>query len=97
MAKDTDIFDEKSPEAGDNSGAVAADELRSYVERFERLDEQKQEILDDQKELKAEAKGRGYCMKTFAEMLRLRKMDAAERQEREALRDLYASALGIFG
>ncbi len=84
-------------EAGDNSGAVKADELLSFVERFERLDEQKQEILDDQKELKAEVKGRGYCSKTFAEMLRLRKMDAAERKEREAIRDLYASALGIFG
>lgn len=92
-----DIFDEKSPEAGDNSGAVAADELRSYVERFERVQGEIDDLKEDQKSIKDEAKGCGYDMKAFAEMIKLRKLDVEERKNREAIRDLYASALGIFG
>ena len=82
---------------GDNAQTVAAAELRAFVERRERLEADKAEISEDIKELNAEVKGRGYDMKTFNEMVKLRKMDADERAEREALRDLYGSALGIFG
>lgn len=93
-----DIFDdEKTPKAGDNSGAVAGDQLRSYVERYERVQDEIDGLRGDQKEIKAEAKANGYDMKTFMEMIRLRKLELAERQNREAMRDLYASALGIFG
>ena len=81
---------------GDNSHKVAAAELRSFCERIERLEEEKQTIADDIKEIKAEAKGRGYDSKALAEMLKLRKMDKDERMEREAIRDTYASALGLF-
>lgn len=83
--------------AGDNSGAISARELLSFVERFERVQGEIDELKEDQKSIKDEAKSGGYCMKTFAEMVRLRKLDIAERKEREAIRDLYASALGIFG
>ena len=82
---------------GDNAQTVAAAELRAFVERRERLEAVKAEIGEDIKELNAEVKGRGYNMKTFNEMIKLRKLDADERAEREALRDLYGSALGIFG
>lgn len=92
-----DIFDEDPPKAGGNSGAVKADELKSLVERYERVQTEIDDLKDDQKEIKAEAKAKGYDMKAFAEMIKLRKLDAAERQEREALRDLYGHALGIFG
>lgn len=92
-----DIFDEDAPKAGDNSGAVAGDQLRSLIERFERVQGEIDDLKEDQKEIKAEAKANGYDMKTFAEMIRLRKMEINERKEREAIRDLYASALGIFG
>ncbi len=71
--------------------------MLSLIERVERLEEEKKTTSDDIKEVKSEAKMSGYDMKTFAEMLKLRKLDKAARQEREALRDLYASALGIFG
>lgn len=91
-----DVFDE-SPKAGDNSGAVAGDQLRSFVERFERVQNEIDDLREDQKSIKAEAKASGYDMKTFAEMIRLRKLDLEERKEREAIRDLYASALGVFG
>jgi len=82
-------------EIGHNS--VAADQLRAFMERVERLTEEKKTIADDIKSVKAEAKAMGFDMTTFNEMLKLRAMDKAERDEREALRDTYAHALGIFG
>lgn len=82
---------------GDNAHRVAADQLRSFIERVERLEEEKKTIAEDIKEVKTEAKAAGYDMKAFAEMLKLRKLDKAERQEREALRQMYGEALGVFG
>lgn len=73
---------------------VAAERLRSFIERVERLEEEKAVIAGDIKEVYAEAKGEGYDTKTLRQVIRLRKMDRAERQEREALLDLYLSALG---
>lgn len=73
------------------------EDLLKLIERVESLEEQKREIAGDIKDVKAEAKGRGYDMPTFNEMLRLRKMDKGEREERESLRDSYGHALGIFG
>ena len=73
---------------------VAAERLRSFIERVERLEEEKAAILGDVREVYAEAKGEGYDAKTLRQIVRLRKMDRAERQEREALLDLYLAALG---
>lgn len=73
---------------------VAADRLRSFIERVERLEEEKQTIMADQKEVYAEAKGEGYDTKILRQVIRIRKMDRADRQEQEALLDLYLSALG---
>lgn len=73
---------------------VAADRLRSFIERIERLDEEKAAIMADQKEVYAEAKGEGYDAKILRQVVRIRKMDTADRQEQEALLDLYLSALG---
>jgi uncharacterized protein (UPF0335 family) len=72
-------------------------ELLSFIERIERLEEEKRTIADDIKDVKGEAKGRGYDMTTLNEMLKLRKLDAQEREEREQLRDTYGHAIGIFG
>ena len=68
--------------------------LRTIVERLERLEEDKQAIMADQKEVFAEAKGEGYDVKTLRKVLRIRKQDLAKRQEEEAILDLYLSALG---
>ena len=76
-------------------GGVAADQLRSFVERIERLEEEKQSIADDIKDVYAEAKGTGFDTKVLRQIIRLRKQDAAERQEHEALLDLYMHALGM--
>jgi len=76
---------------------VAGAQLLAFCERIERLTEEKKAIGDDIKEVKAEAKGNGFDGPMLNEMLKLRAMDKAERDEREALRDTYAHALGIFG
>jgi uncharacterized protein (UPF0335 family) len=76
------------------SGGVAADRLRSFIERVERLEEDKAAIMTDIKEVYAEAKGEGYDTKILRQVIRIRKMDRAERQEQEAILDLYLSALG---
>ncbi len=73
---------------------VAAERLRSFLERVERLEEEKSTIAGDIKEVFAEAKGEGYDTKTLRKIIRLRKMDRAKRDEEEALLDLYLSALG---
>ena len=73
---------------------VAADRLRSFIERGERLEEDKAAIMNDIKEVFAEAKGEGYDVKTLRQVIRLRKMDRADRQEMEAMLELYLSALG---
>ena len=73
---------------------VAADRLRSFIERVERLEEDKAAIMNDIKEVFAEAKGEGYDVKTLRQVVRLRKMDRADRQEMEAMLELYLSALG---
>jgi uncharacterized protein (UPF0335 family) len=76
------------------SGGVAAERLRSFIERVERLEEDKKAIANDIKDVYAEAKGEGYEVKVLRQIVRLRKMDRADRQEQEALLDLYLSALG---
>ena len=74
---------------------VARDQLRSIVERVERLEEEKKAIADDIKEVYAEAKANGFDTKTLRTVVRLRKQEAAERQEQEAMLDLYLHALGM--
>lgn len=84
---------------GHNSGAaaIARDQLRSVVERIENLEAEKKAIAGDIKEVYAEAKGNGFDVKTLRQVIRLRKQDKAERQEQEALLDVYLNALGMLG
>jgi uncharacterized protein (UPF0335 family) len=78
---------------GDNS--IAADELRTLVERVERLAEEKQAIADDIKDVFGEAKARGYDPRTMRKVVAIRKLDKDRRAEEEALLDTYLSALGL--
>ena len=75
-------------------GGVAAERLRQFIERVERLEEDKQAIMTDIKEVYTESKGEGYDTKVLRQVIRIRKMDRHERQEQEAILDLYLSALG---
>lgn len=76
-------------------GGIAADRLRSFIERIERLEEEKKGIQDDIKEIYAEAKGTGFDVKIMRQIIRLRKMDNADRQEQETILELYLQALGM--
>ncbi len=87
-------------ESGHSSGPdasyrVTADELRQFVERFERLELEKKDIADQQKEVMAEAKGRGYDTKAMRKLIALRKKSADEIAEEEAILDMYKEALGM--
>lgn len=73
----------------------AKDQLKAFVERIERLEEEKQALAEDIKEVYAEAKGNGFDTKTLRTVVRLRKQDTSERAEQEALLDLYLNALGM--
>ena len=73
---------------------VQGDQLKSIVERIERLEEEKKTIADDIKEVYAEAKGNGYDVKVLRKVVALRKRDLEERKEEEAILDLYLQAVG---
>jgi uncharacterized protein (UPF0335 family) len=73
----------------------AAGQLRSLVERIEKLEEEKAALTADIREVYAEAKGHGFDTKILRQVVRLRKLDKADRQEQEAVLDLYLSALGM--
>lgn len=76
-------------------GGIAADRLRSFVERIEKLEEEKAALAADIRDVYAEAKGSGFDVKTLRQVVRLRKMDAADRSEQEALLDLYKRVLEL--
>lgn len=77
------------------TGGIAADQLASYVERIERLEEEKANIAADIKEVYAEAKGMGFDTKIMRQVVRLRKMEEHERSEQEEILELYKRALGM--
>lgn len=77
------------------SGGVAAGQIKSIIERVERLEEEKTALAGDIREIYAEAKSNGYDVKVLRQIVRIRKQDAAERQEQEAILDLYLHALGM--
>lgn len=74
---------------------IAADQLRLFVERIERLEEEKKGIADDIKDVFSELKMQGYDAKVVRQVLKIRKQNAQERQEMEAVLDVYLSALGM--
>jgi uncharacterized protein (UPF0335 family) len=99
---------ESSPESGLNSGPnsgpnsgidstyrVTANELRQFIERIERLDAEKKDLAEQQKEVMAEAKGRGYDTKILRKVIALRKRDKDDIAEEEAVLEMYKEALGM--
>src|SRR6516164_1544199 len=77
------------------AGPISAERLKSFVERIEKLEEERHAIGGDIRDVYSEAKGVGYDIKTMRRLVSLRKMDAADRAEQEALLDTYKHALGM--
>lgn len=78
-----------------SDGNVAADQLRLFIERIERLEEEKKGVGDDIKDVYAEAKANGYDSKIMRQIVRLRKMEKHARDEQDALLETYRNALGL--
>ena len=78
-----------------NYGGITGEHLRQYIERIERLEEEKKVIAEDMKEVFGEAKANGFDVKIMRKIISVRKLDAADREEQEALMDLYMQALGM--
>ncbi|MCG8508060.1 MAG: DUF2312 domain-containing protein [Rhodospirillales bacterium] len=76
-------------------GGIAADRLRSFVERIERLEEEKAALTADIRDIYAEAKAAGFDVKTMRQIVRLRKLDQSDRDEQQALLDLYRQVLEL--
>ena len=76
-------------------GGVAGDRLRAFVERIERLEEEKRAMAEDIRDVYSEAKANGYDTKTMRAVVRLRRMEAHTRQEMDALLETYRAALGL--
>jgi uncharacterized protein (UPF0335 family) len=75
--------------------SIAADQLKAFIERIERLEEEKKALSDDIKDVYGEAKGTGFDTKIIRKIVALRKRDHAERKEEEAIMELYLEALGM--
>ena len=82
-------------DSGSDSYGIAAGELRQFIERFERLEEEKKEVAEQQKEVMAEAKARGYDTKVMRKVIALRKRDKDDIAEEEAVLEMYKAALGM--
>ena len=79
----------------DSTYRVTADELRQFIERFERLEMERKNLLDQQKEVLAEAKSRGYDTRVIKKVMAIRRRDPQEVLEEDAVLDLYKEALGM--
>ena len=78
-----------------SSDSVAQDQIRAFIERIERMEEEKKAIADDIKEIYAEAKGNGFDTKIMRQVIKLRKMEEPDRREQDELLDLYRRALEV--
>jgi len=99
-ARASDIFlkssrGEQMSDISSDAYSVTAEELRQFIERFEHLEAEKKDIADQQKEVMAEAKGRGYDTKVLRKIIALRKRTPDDIAEEEAVLDLYKAALGM--
>ncbi len=87
--------DVKAKEGSTEVGGVSGQRLKTYLDRIERLEEEKSGLADDIKDIYAEAKAFGFDVKTLRQIIRLRKLDVEKRREAEELLELYKAALGM--
>lgn len=92
---DDDLIGTPGAEVSGNSYTITSAELRQFIERYESLESDKQAVAAEQKDLMAEAKGRGYDTKVMKKIIALRKRDADDIAEEEAVLEMYKAALGM--
>ncbi len=80
---------------GEGGYRVAAAELRQFIERYERIDQERKDLVENMKEIMAEAKGRGYDTKVIRKIIAMRKRDKDDLSEEEAVMEMYKAALGM--
>ncbi len=88
-------FRQQKESTANDAGGVSGQRLKAFIERVERLEEEKAGLAEDIKDIMAEAKGVGFDTKTMRKVIRLRKMDKEKRREEEELLELYKSAIGL--
>ena len=88
-------FRQQQDNTANDAGGVSGQRLRAFIERIERLEEEKAALADDVKDIFAESKAVGFDVKTIRKVIRLRKMDKQKREEEEELLELYKSAIGL--
>jgi uncharacterized protein (UPF0335 family) len=88
-------FPQNREEASKDVGGIGGERLKSFIERIERLEEEKSALAEDIKEVFGEAKSVGFDVKIMRKIIRLRKMDAEKRREEDELLELYKAAVGI--
>ncbi len=94
-ARGGDLLGDDEIPAGDNATKFAKEQLRSIIERIERLNEEKKAISDDIRDIMTEARGNGYDVKAIRSIIKIRKQDPHERQEQETILETYLLALGM--
>lgn len=90
-----DVLEGGAADGANAQYKVTAGELRQFIARYERLDQEKRDIADQQKEVMAEARGRGYDVRVLKKLVALRKQDPADVSEEAAILELYRQALGM--
>lgn len=95
MEKQRSFITEEDDEKNNIVGGIAVDRLRSLIERIERLEEEKKAIQSDIRDIFAEAKSAGFDVKIMRTIIKLRKMNAADRDEQEFILDTYRKALDL--
>ena len=90
-----DSTTDKEPEESAQYGNIAADRLRSLIERIERLEEERKALAGDIKDIFSEAKSAGFDVKVIRQLIRIRRQEPAEVEEQETLLDVYRKALGM--
>ena len=88
-------FSQQQDATANDTGGVSGQRLKAFIERVERLEEEKSALAEDIKDIMAEAKAVGFDTKTIRKVIRLRKMDKEKRQEEEELLELYKAAIGL--
>ncbi len=94
---DTNVADfrQQKDTTSNDTGGVSGQRLKAFIERIERLEEEKGALAEDIKDIYAESKGVGFDTKTIRKVIRLRKMDLEKRREEEQMLELYKSAIGL--